>query len=755
MLPFALLATIIVTPPVHRHRAGDSVHAEPVILDVRITTVASATFQAMRVADTAFLPVGQLLALAELPARNDLPAYLSTDTLSRLLHVSIVVDWDDLTADIEDNEELPISQRAIRERRRAQFNALTVATTVPIANVRQTPILPRGLILDYDVGASSSPHATSSSIHLGLGSDILGGSLDGDWMHFGRHLDRSTFTWERGWPAHFFLHDVRIGSIPLTSEGVIGSGVFISSSPPIRGDSIAPITLSGIPGPGWEIEAFRDDVLVYAGLTDSTGGYFLNVPASRGINRISVAAYGPHGERRIIGRYVSIGDYMIRPGTAAFDFSIGRCDVSQCDYGAALNVRYAPFSHFTVGAGLIDLLSAHEHSLEPSALVAARLHDDVNATARYSRDATTADLRYAPSTVFDVTAAYHAITSPSQFPNSAIPWSTAGISAIWRPRIPATVTAGLDVSGRSLTDERRIRFGSSFSLGRAYIQPFVSLARLSVVSSTRATYGAYMDSAMPFLLPAGSRIRGSVGDDLLAESFVSVSVPFARVGTVELGIARLEGMRAPQVTMSLGTFGHRARYAARSVTSNGSTATAQALSGSITVTNNALPGSHAVMLSSMQQRGRAEIAGTVFLDENQNGILDAAEQVIPGVVIAAGSATVETGMSGEYLVQDVVPFAPIVLVVDSLSLPSSGLEVQPVRVVPLPNGITRLDLAATRRASTLSVRCSGLNRVTKHAESGDPSPIHCDDLEPGVGDTNSVTNPRQSPKSRENVTAQC
>lgn len=709
----------------------------------------------MRVGDTALLPVAQVFALAELPATHDSTEYLSTDTLSALLHAPIAVDWDELTAFITDDGILPVSRRAAREQRRTQLNALNTTPAARVAMAAKTQMLPSDLIVDYDIGTFNGLGTTGSTVQVGIGSNVLGGGLDIDWMRAGTHFHQSTLAWERSWPRQFAFRDVRVGAMSLTSDGIAGIGLFISSTPPIRGDGTAPLKLAGAPGPGWEVEAYRDDILVYAGITDSSGSYMINVPSARGVNRITVAEYGPGGEQRTINKYISMEEHMLPSGTGGYTFSIGRCMTALCNYAAQLDARYALFSRFTIGVGLTDLLSSRGHELRPSTLLATRVRDDMNATAQFSRSGSIVGFHYAPATVFDLVATYRGKATVSGFSNVFVDWPSVTVNAIWRRAPAASITASLNLIGQTITDEQRFRIGSSFVLRRAYIRPFVSVTRRANEASTQYGYGAYVESAVPFLFPSGSRIRGSTDHSRSRESFIAVAVPVPRVGQIELGAEWLQGVRVPQLTASMSLLTRAARYDAHTVTSDSRVATTHTLGGSIAITRNTHLGS-ATTFSSTHLRRRGEVAGTVFLDDNKNGTLERDEQPLPGVAVQIGSITVETDSIGEYHIYDLTPFEPVVLMPDSLTLPYPGLEAKPILVVPLPNGTTRVNLPATLRESGLSVASfAGVNRVSQYPESCDASSIHRNYLESGARNPNSVSNTRKPAEAREYIAPQC
>src|SRR6185437_7714961 len=150
----------------------DSVVAEPVILEVRIGTVASAVVVARRIGDIALLPVAPVLALVQSRNTDSSSEYLTTDSLAAILHAPILVDWDDLTATIVDDGGLPAIRRAARERRRALLDAAKQSSDAPHAVTRSTPLLPSTLIVDYDATISSMSAIAQPTTHLGIGTNF-------------------------------------------------------------------------------------------------------------------------------------------------------------------------------------------------------------------------------------------------------------------------------------------------------------------------------------------------------------------------------------------------------------------------------------------------------------------------------------------------------------------------------------------------------------------------------------------------------
>ena len=95
---------------------------------------------------------------------------------------------------------------------------------------------------------------------------------------------------------------------------------------------------------------------------------------------------------------------------------------------------------------------------------------------------------------------------------------------------------------------------------------------------------------------------------------------------------------------------------------------------------------------------RAGLAGRVFLDEDGNGRQDPGEPAVPGVRVLVGTTSAISDSSGWFRVWDLVPFEPVLVTVDSLSIdspllvPASGST----SVVLGPNRFRRFDIPLVR-----------------------------------------------------------
>jgi hypothetical protein len=92
---------------------------------------------------------------------------------------------------------------------------------------------------------------------------------------------------------------------------------------------------------------------------------------------------------------------------------------------------------------------------------------------------------------------------------------------------------------------------------------------------------------------------------------------------------------------------------------------------------------------------RSGLSGRVFLDLNANGLRDTGEPAVINARVLIGSLSATTDSTGAYHVWDLVPFEPVMVSLDSLSLDSPLLVPLFARtsIVPGPNRYRSLDIA--------------------------------------------------------------
>jgi hypothetical protein len=136
---------------------------------------------------------------------------------------------------------------------------------------------------------------------------------------------------------------------------------------------------------------------------------------------------------------------------------------------------------------------------------------------------------------------------------------------------------------------------------------------------------------------------------------------------VEAGVTWLRGGSGATLTLTLTTYLSALRaYTTVSAPTGGTVTGSQYLQGSL-LWDRATGRLATAPGPSLERSG---VSGRVFLDANGNGIADPGEVGVPGVRVRVGTASTVSDSDGTFRVWDVVPFEPVTVTVDSLSLPS-------------------------------------------------------------------------------------
>ncbi len=132
--------------------------------------------------------------------------------------------------------------------------------------------------------------------------------------------------------SEFALGDINSPSTTLISEGNFGRGAEISSFPIGRSGLFSRIDLTGDVPLGWDIELYRNEVLIDFQLARPDGRYeFRDVPLVYGVNVLRLDFFGPQGQRRTESRRILVGDEQAPKGKFNFRLSANQHDTDLID----------------------------------------------------------------------------------------------------------------------------------------------------------------------------------------------------------------------------------------------------------------------------------------------------------------------------------------------------------------------------------------------------------------------------------------
>ncbi len=706
---------------------------EPILVELRLGHVASRTVPALQAGTEVLVPLTQFLQLAEIGYRvsadgrveatvdpgarrlivdprsdsmsygahrvrieaeyrvfRDGELFVGAERLGDLLGSPIVVDFSELTVTVADPSDLPVARRRRREAARATLLRPREAARADLVLAPQHPHWD-GLVFDYTVLAPSSEPLAGSGYTGALGADAFGGSLELGASSVGRAADgvvQVTGSWTGVWRDHRWLQQLRLGDGVTTGPAIRSvRGVSISNSPFVRPSVIGAQRYDGQlePGGGWSVEAYQGNQLVGFDSADATGRFTVQLPVRYGENPVDFVAYGPLGEIREFNQTFRVITELLPARQFEYGLSAGSCHSARCQATANVDLHYGVTERWTVRGGVDQFWRDTLPDLfHPYASVAGSLSnawaltlDGVGAAFAHG------GVRYEPSVDRRVMVDYTRYAEGTAAPLLTVAGARSRLMlfGFWRP-IPRAgffffdgmLDRSTSVSGTTTT----LRVESSTEGQEVRALPYARLERDAVTGAPattrwflgvntfvlpRAALGPLLG---PIWLRGGGEVETEGGLRLSGYSLLAAR-PVGPALRVEAGVTWQRGSGGPVLTLALTSYTSAIRsYTTVSAPAGGTVAGAQYIQGSL-LWDRATGRLATAPGPSLQRSG---VSGRVFFDQNGDGVQNPGEPGLAGVRVRVGVQTAVSDSNGEFRVWDIVPFEPVTVQVDSLSLSS-------------------------------------------------------------------------------------
>ena len=266
--------------------------------------------------------------------------FIDVRLLAKWFPIDINFDLSNLLVNFQSREPLPIEQRLAREDRRnrafgrrggkgPELSRLKVPYKVigwPITDSAMT----------FNIHRSETGNTNAFEQTTFITGDI--GMLNAEGFFASNHKQEFTqarVKFGRRDPDGKLLGklhatDVSFGDITspqlsLISNTQLGRGVTVSNIPLDQPAEFDRITLEGDLPNGWEVEVYRNEVLLDFRVARADGRYvFQNVPLLFGVNVVRLAFYGPQGQFREETRQVRVDADQIKPGDHQYRVSFNQ-----------------------------------------------------------------------------------------------------------------------------------------------------------------------------------------------------------------------------------------------------------------------------------------------------------------------------------------------------------------------------------------------------------------------------------------------
>lgn len=282
---------------------------------------------------------------ADQAAIYDDDLYVRLDLLEQLLPVRLKADTAAQVMDLTATEALPFQQRADRERRQATLTgspsepaAVHVATPYQLFTPPAFDVNLGGLLGRDGVDQASRYDIRAASDLLWAGFEgYVGSNEDGEINDVRVLLSRKDPGGRALGPlggTRAGLGDVFTPSMPIGAAGYAGRGLFYTSAPLENLDLATPLNLRGELALGEEVELYVNEVLQAAQTSPVQGRYeFLDVPLAFGLNTLRLVFYGSQGQTREVVRRINFGTGQVEAGRLVFRFGVVEQGLTVFDVG--------------------------------------------------------------------------------------------------------------------------------------------------------------------------------------------------------------------------------------------------------------------------------------------------------------------------------------------------------------------------------------------------------------------------------------
>jgi hypothetical protein len=275
--------------------------------------------------------------------------YVDIRLLSRWFPIDIRFDLSNLMARLTSRELLPIEQKMAR----SDFHAIALSRGGATENNYPEVDIPHKLIsvpvVDVDLetsylknGDDDGPGTANTEHSITMTGDLLysnaqiyiAGSNEDKFDTLRLRLERKD---ENGnavgeLPWGLQINEAQVGDVvmPQLSEitrSELGRGLLISNMPLDTPSEFDTVTLDGDLPLGWDLELYRNEVLIDFAASQTNGRYtFEDVPLLFGVNVVRLVFYGPQGQEREEIRHFRVGPSQVQPGEVHYRFVTNQHD---------------------------------------------------------------------------------------------------------------------------------------------------------------------------------------------------------------------------------------------------------------------------------------------------------------------------------------------------------------------------------------------------------------------------------------------
>jgi hypothetical protein len=513
------------------------------------------------------------------------------------------------------------------------------------------------------------------------------------------------------------IGDVETESAQLTGRSQVGRGAFVSNRPIGRATRFSTTTLRGVVPSGWDAELYRNGQLVAFQSDRTDGRYeFADLELYFGRNDFEVVLYGPQGQVRRVRESVPVGQTAIEPGKTYYWAGAVQDQrdlvelgdtfgpvVGHWRWGVGIERGLDQRTSFAAGAQSIWVAGRRRQYVEGSLLrsfgamqlsLAGAYERGAGALVQANALGTFRKVNYAA----DLTWVQGHFTSELTSPDLAWRANFRADTSLRLGRLDLPLQVGLGRAG--LKNGRQV---TEWLMGTAF-----TLAQTSVSAEIRKSYGPDLreiDAAEPsteLRILASRRIfglslRGAAEFGLggrnpgFRAARLYTSVPLDEASDVSAQVDYEAGAGKTQFQL-----GYSRDFGPFAVRGDAFYATSGNVGVRMNVAFSFGPAADGGLRFSSNKLARSgQAAVRVFRDNDGDGHFTDGDETLPDVYLTAGIRRTDaiTGKNGVAMVDELKPFAPVLVGVDESTLndPYLAPRTRGVVVTPRPGVFADVD----------------------------------------------------------------
>ncbi|MGF1670781.1 MAG: hypothetical protein ACFCU6_10045 [Balneolaceae bacterium] len=583
---------------------------------------------------------------------REIDFFLHPSVFEELFGMDFSIDFNNLTLTLQTDLTMPVVAEFERERRRERMlrsQSPLFREFYPIRFDRNRQAMNAGF-LDYNLSGNITDGTNVFVYNTSTGFELAGGDFQGNF--FGSVSDQiSSFStnnvrWRYVLRNNQILTQATAGqSISNGLQNFAFTGVKLTNEPVEPRFIFDDFVFRGETSPDSEVELYLNNNLVDFQRADELGNYRFQIPLSYGSSQYSLRIFSPTGQVRQEFTRLQIPFNFLPPGEVNYTINAGRLDnpifgTPDRGFMTQNNIRAGLTNWLTAGAG-IEYFDEYNSTPTFSGSLSSRLFTNYLVTVEAANGAF---VRASTNAVFPSSANfsvdYTYFTQSGGLFNPGRNKSTFRTS-IFTPfkisDIPFFFRWTTNFQERETTNVIRYSFDLNSRLNRLNLRLGFRDSQLGSLRFDATPFGRLTSSATYTLA------RHSGIPLYLRGTFIRTQMNYipaiSRVEDFELQLSR-SIMRSGRIQINagrnfIGDFNLFTLNLTLDFNKVRTTTTARSIRGNSSITQN-IRGSvgfdssnEQILLTNRQQVGRSGLAVRMFIDNNNNGIFDEGDDLLP------------------------------------------------------------------------------------------------------------------------------